>query len=145
MHPAESTLQNPSFLAERTTPRAISIAFWVVTTLFCLEMLFTAYWELLQLPAAAQAFTRLGFPAGSFRVELSCAKVLGVAALLIPMVPARLKEWAYAGFAINLVSALIAHSSISDRPAAFIPSSVTSVLWALSYYFWRRLQATAAH
>ncbi len=51
-----------------------------------------------------------------------------------------IKEWAYAGFAINLVSALIAHFSISDRRAAFIPSSITSVLWALSYFFWQRLQ-----
>jgi hypothetical protein len=107
-------------------------------------MSFTAYWELLRLPDAAQAFTRLGFPATYFRAELSWAKVLGVAALLIPMVPARLKEWAYAGFAINLVSAIIAHSSIHDRPAAFVPSTTTSVLWVLSYYFWRRLQATTA-
>lgn len=60
------------------------------------------------------------------------------------MVPARLKEWAYAGFAINLVSALIAHLSIHDRPAALAPSTITSVLWGLSYYFWRRLQVTSA-
>ena len=38
----------------------------------------------------------------------------GVAALLVPMVPARLKEWAYAGFAITLVSALIAHLAVGD-------------------------------
>jgi len=60
------------------------------------------------------------------------------------MVPARLKEWAYAGFAINLVSALIAHLSIGDRPAALAPSTITSLLWLLSYFFWRRLQATPA-
>ena len=124
--------------------KGLLIGFWIFTGLFCLEMSFTAYWELLRLPDAAQAFARLGFPATYFRVELSWAKVLGVAALLIPMVPARLKEWAYAGFAINLISAIIAHSSIHDRPAAFIPSTTTSVLWMLSYYFWRRLQATTA-
>jgi DoxX-like family len=93
-------------------------------------------------PEAAQAFTRLGFPTDYFRVELSWAKVAGVAALLIPMVPARLKEWAYAGFAINLTSALIAHFSIGDALLGFIPSTLSSVLWALSYNFWRRLQAT---
>jgi hypothetical protein len=124
--------------------KGLLIGFWIFTGLFCLEMSFTAYWELLRLPDAAQAFTRLGFPASYFRVELSWAKVLGVAALLIPMVPARLKEWAYAGFAINLISAIIAHSSIHDRPAAFVPSTTTSVLWMLSYYFWRRLQAAPA-
>jgi hypothetical protein len=57
-------------------------------------MSFTAYYELLRLPQATEAFTRLGCTAGYFRVELSWAKVAGVAALLVPMVPARLKEWA---------------------------------------------------
>jgi putative oxidoreductase len=125
--------------------KGLVAAFWIFTALFCLEMSFTAYYELLRLPEAAQAFSRLGFSATSFRVELSWAKVAGVAALLIPMFPARgaiyvIKEWAYAGFAINLVSALIAHLSISDSPAALVPSATTSVLWGLSYFFWRRLQ-----
>jgi hypothetical protein len=114
--------------------KGLVAGFWIFTALFCLEMLFTAYYELLVLPQAAQAFTRLGFPAASFRVELSWAKVAGVVALLMPMVPARgviyvIKEWAYAGFAINLISALIAHLSIGDRPAALAPSATTSVLW----------------
>ena len=124
--------------------KGLVAGFWIFTGLFCLEMSFTAYYELLRLPEAAQAFTRLGFPASYFRVELSWAKVAGVVALLLPMVPARLKEWAYAGFAINLISAIIAHLSISDRPAALVPSTTTSVLWALSYFFWRRLQDTQA-
>jgi hypothetical protein len=140
MNPMESTLHNPALISGKTNLKAITIAYWIVTSLFCLEMIFTAYYELLVLPQAAEAFARLGFPAGYFRVELSWAKVVGVLVLLVPMVPARLKEWAYAGFAINLVSALIAHLSIHDRPAALAPSSITSVLWALSYYFWRRRQ-----
>jgi hypothetical protein len=138
----ESILQKTTLVSAFTTPKTKTIVYWTVTALFCLEMSFTAYYELLRLPEAAQAFTRLGFSAASFRVELSWAKVAGVVALLLPMVPARVKEWAYAGFAINLVSALIAHLSIGDRPAALAPSAFTSVLWGLSYFFWRRLQAT---
>jgi hypothetical protein len=142
-------LHNPVLVAGRTSPKAITIAYWIVTGLFCLEMSFTAYYELMVLPQAAEAFTRLGFPAGFFRIELSWAKVAGVLALLVPMVPARvnvwLKEWAYAGFAINLVSALIAHIAHGDGPQALAPSTITSVLWALSYYFWRRLQTALAN
>jgi hypothetical protein len=137
----ESTLQNPAFVNAKASPRAWTIAYWVITALFCLEMSFTAYYELL--PQGAQAFTRLGFSNGDFRLELSLAKLLGVAVLLVPRVPARLKEWAYAGFAINLVSAVIAHLSISDRPQAFIPSTLTGVLWAASYFSRRHLQATS--
>ena len=83
----------------------------------------------------AEAFTHLGFPA-YFRVELSLAKLLGVVLLLAP-VPARLKEWAYAGFAITLGSALIAHLSVGDGPEAWGWAAATGVLWGLSYFFWR--------
>ena len=124
--------------------KSLLLGFWIFTALFCLEMTFTAYWELLRLPDAAQAFARLGFPAASFRAELSLAKIAGVIVLLIPTFPARLKEWAYAGFAINLVSALIAHASIHDRHMAFLPSTLTSVLWIGSYFFYHRLQAASS-
>ena len=115
--------------------KGIVIGYWIVTALFSLQMGFTAYAQL-RLPQVAEAFTRLGFP-GYFRVELSWAKFLGLAVLLAP-VPARLKEWAYAGFAITLVSALIAHFSVGDGPEAWGFAAGTSVLWVLSYFLWRR-------
>ena len=93
--------------------KGMVIGFWIATALFCLQMGFTAYAQL-RLPQVAAAFTHLGFPA-YFRVELSWAKLLGVVLLLAP-VPARLKEWAYAGFAITLGSALIAHFCGGRRP-----------------------------
>lgn len=122
-----------------TKPKAVVIAFWTVTALFCVEMIFTAYWEWFT-PPAAQAFARLGFPAAPFRMELSLAKMLGVLAPLVPTIPMRLKEWAYAGFTFNLVSALIAHAFIEDRGAAFVPSATTLLLGACSYVLWRRLE-----
>lgn len=137
----ESAMHNPA-LAARTTTKASTIVYWTVTALFCLEMSFTAYYELAN-PGVGKNFARLGFSNHAFHVELSVAKVLGVLALLVPMIPARLKEWAYAGFAINLVSALIAHLSMGDGPNALAPSTITGVLWGVSYFFWRRLQATA--
>jgi hypothetical protein len=141
--PAMQGKAAPQTLAGKMRASKVLVtAFWIVTALFCLEMSFTAYYELL--PQGAQAFARLGFPAHYFPIELSLAKLVGVAALLLPVIPARLKEWAYAGFAINLVSAIIAHLSIHDIPQALAPSSITSVLWGLSYYLWRRVQAAQA-
>src|ERR1700731_758936 len=37
--------------------RGLVAGFWIFTALFCLEMIFTAYYELMVLPQAAQAFT----------------------------------------------------------------------------------------
>jgi len=101
-------------------------------------MTFTAFAQL-RLPQVAQAFIHLGFP-GYFRIELSWAKIIGVSLLLAP-VPARLKEWAYAGFAITLVSALIAHFAVGDGPEVWVWSAGAGVLWLLSYFFWPRRQA----
>src|SRR5947199_6358102 len=119
--------------------KGIVIGFWIVTALFCLQIGFTAYAQL-RLPQVAGAFTHLGFPA-YFRVELSLAKLLGVVLLLAP-VTARLKEWAYAGFAITLGSALIAHFSVGDGPQSWGWAAGTAVLWGLSYFFWRSLPAS---
>ena len=118
--------------------KGLVAGFWISTALFALQMSFTAYAQL-RLPQVAAAFARLGFPA-YFRIELSWAKFAGVAVLLIPMVPARVKEWAYAGFAITLASALIAHFAVGDGPEVWVWAAGTGVLCALSYYFWRRLQ-----
>lgn len=117
------------------------IGYWIATAVFCLQIGFTA-WAQLRLPQVAQMFEHLGVPAW-FRVELSWAKFAGVAVLLLPA-PARLKEWAYAGFAITLASALVAHFSMGDGVAAWSWAAGTLVLWALSYFFWRRLDGAAA-
>jgi hypothetical protein len=122
--------------------KGVIVGFWISTVLFAMQMSFTVYAQL-KMPQVAQEFARLGFP-GYFRVELSWMKVAGLLALLVPMVPAWLKEWAYAGFAITLVSAVIAHVSVGEGPEASIWAIGTAVVWCVSYFFWRRLQVSTA-
>lgn len=119
-------------------PRGLVIGFWMATWLFCVQMGFTAYAQL-ALPQVAEAFAHLGFP-GYFRVELSWLKFAGIVALLAPA-PARLKEWAYAGFAITLASALVAHFSVGDPAASWGWAAGTLVLWAASYVLYRRVES----
>ena len=121
----EFALQQPTGVS-LSKSRGIVIGYWIATALLCLQLGFTAYAQL-QIPQVAEAFTHLGFPA-YFRVELAWAKILGVVLLLAP-VPARLKEWAYCGFAITLASALIAHFAVGDGPEAWGWAAGTSVLW----------------
>jgi DoxX-like protein len=134
----QSIESRPAIVAAKPTPKVTTIIYWVVTGVFCLQVSFTAYAQL-SLPQVAEMFTHLGFPA-YFRVELSWAKLLGVILLLAP-VPARLKDWAYAGFAINLASALIAHFSLGDGPEVWSWAAGTGVLCGLSYCFWCRAVA----
>ena len=126
-----------------STPRSrgLVVGYWIATALFCLQVGFTAYAQL-RLPQVGEMFRHLGFP-DYFRVELAWLNLLGVVLLLAP-VPSRLKEWAYAGFAITLGSALIAHFAVGDGPEAWGWAAGTGVLWGLSYFLWRKLPATLA-
>ena len=87
------------------------------------------------------AFVHLGFPP-YFKVELTIAKILGVLALVIPAVPFKVKEFAYAGFAITLVSAAIAHFGRGDARNLsvlyVIDPLVFFSLLAVSYYYFEK-------
>ena len=45
-------------------------------------------------------------------VELAIAKIIGALVLVFPFFGSNMKEWAYAGFGITLISAFVAHASI---------------------------------
>jgi hypothetical protein len=115
----------------------ITKGYWIATSLFALQMGFTAYAQL-RLPQVAEAFAHLGFPP-YFRVELSWLKVAGILVLLFPA-PGWLKEWAYAGFAITLGSALVAHFSVGDDVSEWGWAAGTTLLWGVSYFLYRKLE-----
>lgn len=112
-----TSAKTASWLEKLKNPRVI---YWASTALVCAVMLFSAVNFNLKNPLGPMkgAFTHLGYPS-YFRIELTIAKFLGVAALLIPIVPRKVKEFAYAGFAITLTSASIAHFSVGD-PVIFV-------------------------
>jgi hypothetical protein len=65
------------------------------------------------------AFVHLGLPL-YFKIELTTAKILGVLALLMPSVPIKIKEFAYFGFGITLISASIAHFARGDASLSIL-------------------------
>jgi hypothetical protein len=92
------------------------------------------------------AFAHLGFPP-YFKVELTVAKILGVLALVIPTVPFKVKEFAYAGFAITLVSASIAHFARGDASLSvlFVMDPLVFLgLLTVSYVYFEKSHSLAA-
>ena len=88
-----------------------------------------------------EAMTALGYPDYLMTI-LGVAKILGVIALLIPGVPL-LKEWAYAGFTFDLLSAAASHAFVGDALAEIIMPLVILAIAAVSYWLrppTRRLQ-----
>ncbi len=107
------------------------ITYWIVTGFLAALMLFNAAAYLTSEPHAVFGFHRLGYP-DYFRFFLGGAKVLGVGVLLAPGLKI-VKEWAYAGFGITFVAALVSHLACGQRLEAIAPV-VAFVMLAASYY-----------
>jgi hypothetical protein len=92
------------------------------------------------------AFVHLGLPT-YFKVELTIAKILGVLALVIPNVPVKIKEFAYFGFGLTLISAAIAHFSRGDARLSVLFVLDPLVFFGLlivSYFYFEKSHSLAA-
>ena len=89
-------------------------------------------------PYIVKEFKNLEFP-NYFRVELGIANILGSFAIILPMVSGRIKEWAYAGFAITFISATTAHSAVEGVPQAISPL-VSLLILVISYVYFNKLK-----
>ena len=114
------------------------IIYWVSTALISVMMLFAGY-AYFTSPMAKTGFQHLGFP-DYFRVELGVAKVLGAIALLLPWIPGKIKEFAYSGFAIVLVSAFIAHLSSGDPLTVAFNPVMALIFLVVSYITYSKLK-----
>ena len=109
---------------------ARKITYWVATVLLAAGAFLAGYAYLSGSPQVVQAFTHVGYPQ-QLRVILGIAKPLGAIALLVPGM-AKLKEWAYAGFAFAWICAFFAHYLAKDGPIVFEPLVLLLIL-AISY------------
>lgn len=116
-----------------------SLIFWISTGLVSLMMVFSAY-SYLTNDAIKAAFIHLGFPS-YFRVELAVAKIIGAVVLLLPVIPDRIKQFAYAGFGIVFISAAVAHGSSGDPVNIIVMPVIFLLILSVSWiYNEKRLQ-----
>ena len=113
-----------------------NIIYWTTTGLFSAMMLFSASMYFTS-PEVGAGFTKMGFQ-DAFRIELGIAKIIGALVLLIPFFKGSVKEWAYAGFGITLISASILHASSGDPASNVITPLVFLGILAVSHIFWKR-------
>jgi hypothetical protein len=118
------------------------IIFWITTGLiFLLEGVvpaFTSHSEM-----SIQGIMHLGYPYYFINL-LTTAKVLGALALIIPQIPARVKEWAYAGFGIDFISAFVSIWAVDGFMIGLIVPVVAMVFLVLSYTSYHKLMAVKA-
>lgn len=106
------------------------IIFWITTgIIFLFEGVMVAFTS--QSEMAVQGITSLGYPV-YFGTMLAVFKVLGSLVLIIPQIPRRIKEWAYAGFMIDFIGAFVSvvvvggFSATSILPLVFIGILIAS-------------------
>lgn len=101
--------------------KRLNLTYWIITTLFSAFMIFSSIGGITLHPdAVAMLHDHLGYPLYFIQL-ISYAKVLGAIAILLPMVPARMKEWAYFGFFIDLVTGMYSFISMGDPVAQWAP------------------------
>lgn len=111
------------------------IVYWTSTIIFAAFFLMSVTMYFTKNPQVVEGMKLSGFPPYMLGI-LGTAKLLGVIALLQPRFKT-LKEWAYAGFTINLIGAVWTHAA-TNTP--FVSALVFMVILAVSYIFWKRME-----
>ena len=106
--------------------------YWPFTGLMCLIFLYSAWMYITNYEMVTGFFSFLGFPLWMI-YPLAILKILGVIAVLSNK-SRFLKEWAYAGFAFDALSAIAAHYMAGDgitllASTAFIATLASRVCW----------------
>jgi hypothetical protein len=106
----------------------------ITTGLLTVLMVFSAYLYLFQHEMAAENFTRLGLP--TFIIyPLAICKILGLVAIWTNK-SKMLKEWAYAGYTMQLSLAVGTHLSQGD--SEFV-TPLVALLWVIASYVTYRM------
>ena len=115
------------------------IIFWTATIIIALfEGVMPALTS--QTELAKEGIRHLGYPE-YFGNAIVIFKVVGVIVLLIPQVPKRIKEWAYAGFAFDFMFATISHGAVDGiNGQTFLPLVIFAIL-VVSYLYYHKLTA----
>jgi hypothetical protein len=107
------------------------IFYWIITVLFSAFMIFTSIGDVFLTPETVTFMTMLGYPLYILPF-LGVAKILGSIVILLPGFD-RVKEWAYAGLAIDIAGAIYSVVYVTGFNAGLIFMLVPVILLVLSY------------
>jgi hypothetical protein len=121
-------------------PHTTARLYWVFIILFCLLMLADGAAGLLHEHNGVEAMRQLGYPVYIMDIT-GAAKILGALALLQNKYRT-LKEWAFAGFAIDFAGAAASVVFAGMGLGAVVPALVMMAVLFGIYFLWKRYCAT---
>lgn len=120
-------------------PKTLKIIYWAVTIIFCLANFASGVAELFPNQMGIDLMKQLGYPVYMMTI-LGVAKILGAIAI-IQTKWKTIKEWAYAGFAIDFIGASASFYFIKAGFAAVVfPMVFLGVMFA-SYFLWKKMDS----
>lgn len=118
--------------------KTAKLIYWIATGIvFLMDSALPAFTFNTEL--AKEGISHVGYP-DYFRIELSIFKIIGGILLILPMIPARFKEWAYVGFGLNFISACIAHCVVDGFGGDAIFPLVMFVILIVSYVYYHKIK-----
>jgi hypothetical protein len=123
-------------------PKTIKIIYWTVTALFVLAVLQSGIVELMHTEGSKQVMDMLGYPQ-YLNTILGVAKILGAIAVLQPTYKT-IKEWAYAGFTIDFIGAMVSGINATNGTAIIVVPLIFLAVMFLSYFLWKKVESLQA-
>lgn len=120
-----------------SSSKTTKILFWVPTVIiFIFDGVIPAFTS--QTEMAREGMRHLGYPL-YFGNALVVCKVCGALSLIIPQIPARIKEWAYAGFGFDFIFAAISLVCVDGLGVSAAFPLVFLALLILSYTSYHKM------
>jgi hypothetical protein len=135
--PKHATPIAPALTDNRELPVARTlqerVIYWIFTALTLLFLAWFGVQDLLRSPEVSETIRHLGYP-WYFSYLLGAGKLLAAILLLYPRTRI-LREWAYAGITIELISSFASHWFLHDPLPMRIAPLVVLAIVAMAYAF----------
>ena len=121
--------------------KTVTILYWVFTVAFSGLMIYSSIGGIGPDEKTKAIFHGwLGYPIYFIQL-ISWAKIIGSLVILIPGLN-RIKEWAYAGFTFNLISAAVSHWAVDGFGPDLIFIAIVMGVLAVSYVTYHKLKTS---
>ncbi|MEL6657068.1 MAG: DoxX family protein [Bacteroidota bacterium] len=107
--------------------------YWLSTTVLSGLLLLSSFTYFFS-ESTIDGLKDLGFP-DFFRIQLGVLKIIAAVVLLIPNIPTYVKDWAYAGVGLFIITAIVAHIAHRDSMMITLFLLVLFGVLAVSRYY----------
>lgn len=116
--------------------KKINISYWICTGILLPALGIGSVLGIMENPDSVKVITSLGYPA-YLDPFLGVARLLGLAVIIIPKFP-RLKEWAYAGLAFDIIGAIYSIIAVGNPLENIVIPAVILLILLGSYMLYHK-------